>query len=125
MSTSTYYYWLKFMALIHVVLGLGIIVIAQTSFIDDYLSHLSDNFNTAINGQNEVMLRMFLQLFGPTIASWGLLFYLGLQYYYQHAKFGSKLALLSALLLWFTLIAVFRCTLVCLITYTLIALYLF
>ena len=65
------------MALIHVVLGLGIIVIAQTTLINDYLSHLSQSFNTEIKGQNEVMLRMFLQLFGPTIASWGFLFYLG------------------------------------------------
>ena len=97
------YPWLVIIALLHVILGLAVIYLAKSDIINPYLSELSLAFDLTIDSQSETLIRTILQLFGPTIASWGILFFIGLNQYRNNGQPITKLLLIIALLTWFLL----------------------
>ena len=95
--------WLLFMSGLHVVLGIALIYIAHTDYMLPYLNSLAESFAFTFTPASEKLYRVIFQLFGPTIASWGLLFSMGLIYYRNQGHGLSKFTLIFALLIWFVL----------------------
>ncbi len=96
MKPSTAEKWLKCLAVVHIVGGLLLPMLALTSLIEPYLASLENKFSSS----NSDSLRFMLGVFGPTVASWGLLFYFAV-----HKAFISKThkewqLLIMALLIW-------------------------
>ena len=103
MTQKIIYRWLLFVGLGHVLLGILFILIAQSSLINFYLEHLQQAFSTDLSAQEESLVRTLLQLFGPTVASWGLLFCIATYSFVQQGKLAIKWALMLAVLIWFVL----------------------
>ncbi|OUS24765.1 hypothetical protein A9Q99_23510 [Gammaproteobacteria bacterium 45_16_T64] len=100
------YSWLLLVGVGHVLLGLAFILVAKTSLIDPYLSYLYVVFSipsdtSLASNANESLLRTILQLFGPTIASWGALFCIAVSSYMRLGDQRIKMGIILALLIWF------------------------
>lgn len=95
------YRWLLLVGLGHVALGVVLAFTAQLPLADAYFQQLYASF--AIQpaaGPYHQLLTTMVRLFGPTVASWGLLFTLLVHLYRQHGHGLIKPALFAALLLW-------------------------
>ncbi|AUD78182.1 hypothetical protein CW740_02575 [Kangiella profundi] len=71
MSISLAKRWLQTLAIIHVIGGLLLPVMVYTSLAAPYFQHLQ----TAFPNSNPQSLQFLIGVFGPTVASWGLLFF--------------------------------------------------
>lgn len=106
------YRWLLAMGIGHVVLGMGLLLVGGSTLLDPYLHSLypaAAEAPTSVTQQE--LTRTLVRLFGPTVASWGLLYCVLLQLYRRHAHRQIKPALFGALLLWCLLdsgLAVFK-----------------
>lgn len=95
------YRWLLLIGLGHVVLGVVLAFTAQLPPADFYFQHLYASFAvTDAPAAYQQLLSTLIRLFGPTVASWGLLFSLLIHLYRQHGHSLIKPALFAALLLW-------------------------
>ncbi len=95
------YYWLLLIGVSHVILGVLFVSIAKTPLITPYIENLYQVFNVSFVQENDQLLRTILQLFGPTISSWGILFCLAI---HQYVKYGARIVkqlIIAALLIWF------------------------
>ncbi|MBC9250195.1 hypothetical protein A9179_07900 [Pseudomonas alcaligenes] len=95
------YRWLLLVGLGHVGLGVLLAFTAQLPLADFYFQHLYASFAVAdAPTAYQQLLSTLVRLFGPTVASWGLLFTLLVHLYRQHGHALIKPALFAALLLW-------------------------
>ncbi|PTQ91198.1 hypothetical protein [Agitococcus lubricus] len=91
--------WLQFLAIAHIVLGLLLPLIIQLEFSQIYIQWLMDAF--AVNDLNAHHLTAFmLSLFGPTVASWGILFWALVQQSFMLRTRSSWLLMVTATLVW-------------------------
>lgn len=97
------YLWLLLAGLAHVLLGAGLAVLGAPASLDGYFALLHASTGEAAPGPaQQALVRTLIQLFGPTVASWGLLFCLLLRQYRRHGDRLLKAGLLLALLLWWS-----------------------
>ena len=96
------YRWLLAVGLGHVLLGVVLAFTAQLPIAAPYFEHLYASVGTsqAPTAEYHSLLTTMVRLFGPTVASWGLLFSLLVYLYRQHGHGLIKPALFVALLLW-------------------------
>lgn len=98
------YLWLQAIGAGHIVLGVGLALGAQTALLTPYFDSILSQFALAADdAAARRMAQSLIQLFGPTVASWGLLFSTLLYLYRQHGDRLIKLAIFAALLLWLPL----------------------
>lgn len=95
------YRWLLAVGLGHVLLGIVLAFAAHTSLTQGYFDYLYTSVSsTSPSAEFEGLLQTMVGLFGPTVASWGLLFCALVVIYRQHGHRLIKPALFAALLVW-------------------------
>jgi hypothetical protein len=95
------YRWLLLVGLGHVVLGIVLAFAAHLPITLSYFEYLYASVASASPpAEFQTLLRTMVGLFGPTVASWGLLFCVLVQLYRQHGHRQIKPALFAALLVW-------------------------
>ncbi|MBX9753408.1 MAG: hypothetical protein K2X80_01545 [Pseudomonadaceae bacterium] len=98
------YLWLLGVGSGHVVLGVTLALGGQSSLLAPYFDNLLSQFGLhAADAETRIMAQTLIQLFGPTVASWGLLFCCLTYLYRRHGEALIKLSLFAALLLWLPL----------------------
>ena len=95
------YCWLLGVGLAHALGGVVLIALVDMTFMQGYLQYLA----TALNAlpSDHITAAVMLKLFGPTVASWGLLFCLAVDYFYRTGKRVTKWITVCAILLWLLL----------------------
>jgi hypothetical protein len=95
------YGWLLLIGAGHVIAGVALPFLTDTPLFDPYLqllqAHLGEGRDSSAA---QSLLRLLVGLFGPTVASWGLLYCALLHLYRQHGLRLVKPTLYAALLLW-------------------------
>lgn len=95
------YRWLLLVGLSHVALGIVLAFAAHLSLTQPYFDYLHTSVSTlAPSAEYQALLRTMVSLFGPTVASWGVLFSLLVLLYRQHGHRQIKPMLFLALALW-------------------------
>lgn len=95
------YRWLLLVGLSHVLLGVALAFAAHLPITQPYFDYLYASVaSTPPTPQYQDLLRTMVGLFGPTVASWGLLLCTLVVLWRQHGHRLIKPALLAALLLW-------------------------
>lgn len=98
------YLWLLSVGAGHVVLGVALALGGQSSLLAPYFDHLLSQFGLQAAGtETRLLAQTLIQLFGPTVASWGLLFCCLIYLYRRYGETLIKLSLFAALLLWLPL----------------------
>lgn len=98
------YLWLQGVGAGHIVLGVALALGGQTTLLAPYFDTLLSQFGLARNdAAARSMAQTLIQLFGPTVASWGLLLCTLVYLYRRHGEVLIKLAIFAALLLWLPL----------------------
>ena len=98
------YYWLLSIGGGHVVLGVALALGGQSSLLAPYFDNLLSQFGLHTAGaETRLLAQTLIQLLGPTVASWGLLFGCLVYLYRRHAEALIKLGIFAALLLWLPL----------------------
>ncbi|GAA3930000.1 hypothetical protein [Litoribacillus peritrichatus] len=95
--------WLMLVGISHTILGIVVVLVAHSEWVSPYFQHLFHAFALTPTPASESLIRSLVQLFGPTVASWGLLFCLAV---YQYRTFGTpaiKQLMIAALLIWFVI----------------------
>ncbi|MDE1464709.1 TIGR01777 family oxidoreductase [Spartinivicinus poritis] len=97
------YRWLIFLGISHVLLGLLFAVLANTQLFAAYTQYLFKQFD-ATQAANQVdLLGTMLQLFGVTVASWGVLFTVAVHQYWCDGGSLLKKAICIAVVVWLVL----------------------
>jgi len=95
------YRWLLAVGLGHVALGVALAFAAHLPITQVYFDYLYAGVSaTPPDAGYQRLLRTMVGLFGPTVASWGLLFSLLVVLYRRHGHRQIKPAIFAALLLW-------------------------
>ncbi|MGE8362265.1 TIGR01777 family oxidoreductase [Pseudomonas sp.] len=96
------YRWLLAVGIGHIVLGVVLAFAAHFSITDDYFQQLYASTGSADlpSAAYDSLLRTMVGLFGPTVASWGVLLCVLVSLYYRHGHAVIKPALFVALLVW-------------------------
>lgn len=96
------YRWLLLVGLGHVALGVLLAFTAHLPIAMPYFQYLYDSVGAsqAPSPEQHALLITMVRLFGPTVASWGMLFTLLVHLYRQHGHGLIKPMLFIALLLW-------------------------
>lgn len=95
------YRWLLLVGLGHVALGIALAFAAHLPLTQAYFDYLYASVAaTPPSTEYQDLLRTMVGLFGPTVASWGLLFCALVVLYRQHGHRQIKPALFAALLIW-------------------------
>ncbi|MDG9922711.1 MULTISPECIES: TIGR01777 family oxidoreductase [unclassified Pseudomonas] len=95
------YRWLLLVGLGHVALGIALAFAAHLPVTQPYFDYLYASVATAPPpAEFQTLLRTMVGLFGPTVASWGLLFSLLVFLYREHGHRQIKPAIFAALLVW-------------------------
>jgi len=96
MSISLARRWLQTLAVIHIIGGLLLPVMVYTSLATPYFTHLQSAFPDS----NPESLRFLIGVFGPTVASWGLLFFYAIGKAFESRTRKDWWFLVSAVLIW-------------------------
>jgi len=95
------YRWLLLVGLGHVALGIALAFAAHLPITQPYFDYLYASVATTTPpAEFQTLLRTMVGLFGPTVASWGLLFSLLVFLYREHGHRQIKPAIFAALLVW-------------------------
>ena len=95
------YRWLLLVGVGHITLGLLLAFTAHTPLLQPYFDYLLASVSTELPAPEfQTLLKSMVQLFGPTVASWGALFTLLILLYRQHGHGWIKYGLYAALLIW-------------------------
>ena len=98
------YLWLLGVGAGHIALGVALALGGHAALLAPYFDTLLSQFGLAAdNAPARHMAQSLIQLFGPTVASWGLLCCTLVYLYRRHGEGLIKLALFAALLLWLPL----------------------
>ncbi|HUE93708.1 hypothetical protein [Pseudomonas sp.] len=69
------YRWLLLIGIGHVALGLLLAFTAHAGFLQPYFDYLHASVSNELpSPQFQTLLKSMVQLFGPTVASWGVIF---------------------------------------------------
>lgn len=96
MTLQTAKRWLQVLAIIHIIGGLLLPVMVYTSLATPYFTHLQSAFPDS----NPESLRFLIGVFGPTVASWGLLFFYAIGKAFESRTRKDWWILVSAILVW-------------------------
>jgi len=88
--------WLKFIAIIHIVGGLLLPLIVFTPVATPYFDHLLKTFPQG----DLTSMKFLIGVFGPTVASWGLLFYYAVGKAFQSKTPRDWWFLFAAVMVW-------------------------
>ena len=95
------YRWLLLVGIGHITLGLLLAFTAHAGFLQPYFDYLLASVSPELAAPEfQTLLKSMVQLFGPTVASWGALFTLLIVLYRQHGHSWIKYGLYGALLIW-------------------------
>lgn len=103
MSISLAKRWLQTLAIIHIIGGLLLPVMVYTPLAAPYFEHLQ----AAFTNSNPQPLQFLIGVFGPTVASWGLLFFYAIEKAFESQTGKDWWVLVSAALVWAVLDTVF------------------
>lgn len=91
--------WLQFVAIVHIVGGLLLPVVVHLELVSPYFRLMADTF--ALNPQQDLLfLQFMIGLFGPTIASWGVLFFGIVTYTFSQPDKGGWWLMILACVVW-------------------------
>jgi len=91
--------WLQLIALIHIIGGLMLPVVVQLEFVQPYFKLMAEVF--ALPAQQDLMFLQFMVgIFGPTIASWGLLFWAVVTHSFSQPSKGAWWLMIAASIVW-------------------------
>lgn len=95
------YRWLLLVGLGHVALGIALAFAAHLPVTQPYFDYLHASVSaTPAPAEFQALLRTMVGLFGPTVASWGVLFSLLVYLYREHGHRLIKPVIFAALLVW-------------------------
>lgn len=94
------YQWLMFLGISHVLLGVLFAVLANTSLFSSYLQYLFECFKITSTANQDNLLGTMLQLFGVTVASWGVLFSIAVRQYWYGGEAWVKKGVCLAIIIW-------------------------
>ncbi|BFM12158.1 hypothetical protein R50072_23110 [Simiduia litorea] len=95
------YRWLIGLGLLHAMGGVLLVFILDTPLAEPYLDYLAQQL--AVQDGHHAGTPVLLALFGPTVASWGILFCLAVDYYYTSGKAMVKWLSFAAIFVWLLL----------------------
>lgn len=96
MTLQTAKRWLQTLAVIHIIGGLLLPIMVYTPLAAPYFGHLQNAFPDS----NPESLRFLIGVFGPTVASWGLLFFYAIGKAFESRTRKDWWLLASATLVW-------------------------
>lgn len=96
MSISLAKRWLQILAMIHIIGGLLLPIMVYTPLATPYFEHLQAVFPDS----NPESLKFLIGVFGPTVASWGLLFFYAIGKAFESQTRKDWWLLVSAVLIW-------------------------
>ncbi|MBD3667284.1 MAG: hypothetical protein HUJ16_04955 [Kangiella sp.] len=96
MSISLARRWLQTLAVIHIIGGFLLPVMVYTPLAAPYFQHLQSAFPNS----NSQSLQFLIGVFGPTVASWGLLFFYAIGKAFETQTKKDWWLLVSATLVW-------------------------
>lgn len=96
MNHQTAKRWLQILAAIHVIGGLLLPILVYTPLAAPYFAHLQNAFPDS----NPESLRFLIGVFGPTVASWGLLFFYAIGKAFETRTRKDWWVLIDAVLVW-------------------------
>ncbi len=88
--------WLKTLSVIHMIGGLLLPFLVFSQWSDSYFAQIALQFPDS----NSESLRFLIGIFGPTLASWGLLFYFAVSKAFESLKQKDWWFLIVAILVW-------------------------
>ncbi|MHC9509780.1 hypothetical protein [Kangiella sp. M94] len=88
--------WLQVLAIIHIIGGLLLPIMVYTPLAAPYFQHLK----IAFPDSNPESLRFLIGVFGPTVTSWGLLFFYAIGKAFEGRTMKDWWLLVSAVLIW-------------------------
>lgn len=99
-SAKKYILIIKIIAVAHIFLGVLLPFLAQIGTIEKLLVSAMFN-NIELSREAHVQVSYVISLFGPTIASWGVLLFILIQHYSQTPTAKTWLGLVAAILVWY------------------------
>ncbi|WP_156823096.1 hypothetical protein [Kangiella aquimarina] len=96
MSISLAKRWLQTLAIFHIIGGLLLPIMVYTPLATPYFEHLQ----AAFTNSNPQSLQFLIGVFGPTVASWGLLFFYAIGKAFESQTRKDWWLLVSAALVW-------------------------
>lgn len=96
MTLQTAKCWLQVLAIIHIIGGLLLPILVYTPLAAPYFALLQ----TALPDSNPQSLKFLIGVFGPTVASWGLLFFYAIGKAFESRTRKDWWILVSAVLIW-------------------------
>ncbi len=88
--------WLKTLSIIHIIGGLLLPVLVFSPWSYSYFAQIAQKFPDS----NPESLRFLIGIFGPTVASWGLLFYFAVEKTFETRKAKDWWFMIAAILVW-------------------------
>jgi hypothetical protein len=88
--------WLKLIAIIHIVGGVLLPLVVFTPIATPYFEHLLETFPQG----DLASMKFLIGVFGPTVASWGLLFYYAIDKAFQNKTSFDWWLLFAAVMVW-------------------------
>ena len=91
--------WLQLVAVVHIMGGLLLPIIVHIDIVQPYFRFMADTF--ALNhNQDLLFLQFMVGVFGPTIASWGVLFFGIVTYAFSQPNKGIWWLMIFACVVW-------------------------
>jgi hypothetical protein len=91
--------WLQFIALAHIIGGLMLPIVVQLDIAQPYFRLMANEF--ALSSQQDLLFLQFLVgIFGPTIASWGVLFWAVVTQSFALPTKGAWWLMIAACVVW-------------------------
>lgn len=91
--------WLQFVAIVHIIMGLLLPIIVHIDLVQPYFRLMADTF--ALNHQQDLLfLQFMIGLFGPTVASLGVLFFGIVTYAFSQPNKGVWWLMILACVVW-------------------------
>ena len=91
--------WLKIVAIAHIIGGLLLPVVVHLEIVQPYFRLMADTF--ALNQHQDLLFLQFMVgIFGPTIASWGVLFFGIVSYAFSQPNKGVWYLMIAACVVW-------------------------
>ncbi len=91
--------WLQLIAIIHIVGGLMLPVLVQLDITQPYFRLMADTFAVS-RSQDLQFLQFMVGIFGPTIASWGVLFWAVVTQSFAIPTKGAWWLMIAACVVW-------------------------
>ena len=91
--------WLQLIAIIHIVGGLMLPVVVQLDIVQPYFRLMADTFAVS-RSQDLQFLQFMVGIFGPTIASWGVLFWAVVTQSFAIPTKGAWWLMIAACVVW-------------------------